>query len=79
MFGWKPERLRKVANENGGLKSLVPVLGKSLDTIRNYARGDSIPSFVTGYRIARHFDVNPDWLAGLRKTPGHFPKPVAAT
>lgn len=79
LIGWRYDRFAELV---GGerLETLCELDGvkRSKETVRSYmTKGGTQPTYTAGYAFARHFDVHPHYLAGLRATPGRFPRQEA--
>lgn len=60
-----PARLRKLREERRQSRVAVAELcGLSRGMIRQYERGEKIPTLTTLIRLANHFEVSIDYLAG---------------
>ncbi len=62
LLGIRLKKLMKDYNET--TYSLGKVLNLSPPTISRYTRGEMIPKMTTIQAIAKHFNVNPNWLSG---------------
>lgn len=80
-IGWRYERFAALVSDSGEaleVLATLPGVQKSKETVRKYMTGEVEPQFRVGMALARHFNVHPHFLGGLRDTRGTFPREEVA-